>query len=100
MGVAVIDLEPGEEIVGGGDGYLLARGRRAHGKLRFQARDATTGDVLSGWCSHQWEAHDRAEFKLRLRRRRERKCITCPTVFLSEGPHHRMCDRCRRSETE
>ena len=25
-----------------------------------------------------------------------RKCITCGTVFNSEGPHNRMCPKCRR----
>ncbi len=26
---------------------------------------------------------------------RERKCMTCRTSFLSEGPHNRMCGPCR-----
>ena len=25
----------------------------------------------------------------------KRTCIRCRTPFLSQGPHHRMCDRCR-----
>ena len=27
----------------------------------------------------------------------ERPCITCRRPFLSEGPHHRMCDACRET---
>jgi len=27
--------------------------------------------------------------------RQERKCLCCPKTFYSDGPHHRMCDRCR-----
>lgn len=27
---------------------------------------------------------------------RVRPCITCQRPFRSEGPHNRMCDRCRR----
>lgn len=29
----------------------------------------------------------------------ERPCITCRTVFKSEGPHHRMCRPCRQLAT-
>jgi uncharacterized paraquat-inducible protein A len=28
-------------------------------------------------------------------RKRERPCMTCKTNFRSEGPHNRMCGRCR-----
>jgi|NOAtaT_6_FD_contig_31_3075754_length_756_multi_2_in_0_out_0_1 hypothetical protein len=28
-----------------------------------------------------------------------RKCITCTTPFESDGPHNRMCDRCREKLT-
>jgi hypothetical protein len=26
----------------------------------------------------------------------ERKCMTCGTTFMSEGPHNRMCNACRQ----
>ena len=29
---------------------------------------------------------------------KKRSCMTCRTKFTSTGPHHRMCDRCRRSD--
>jgi len=28
---------------------------------------------------------------------RMRKCMCCPTTFLSEGAHHRMCNVCRQN---
>lgn len=31
-----------------------------------------------------------------VRPKNERKCLCCPTMFLSEGPHNRLCDGCRR----
>ncbi len=31
----------------------------------------------------------------RAARRKRRPCITCGGVFLSDGPHHRMCKGCR-----
>lgn len=30
-------------------------------------------------------------------RRTERACMQCRKAFPSEGPHHRMCDACRRA---
>lgn len=30
----------------------------------------------------------------------ERACMTCHRSFMSEGPHHRMCDACRRSTAD
>ncbi|KQI67978.1 hypothetical protein AN189_12935 [Loktanella sp. 3ANDIMAR09] len=27
---------------------------------------------------------------------RERPCMCCQTIIKSEGPHHRLCDVCRR----
>lgn len=26
---------------------------------------------------------------------KERRCLTCDELFMSEGAHNRMCDRCR-----
>lgn len=28
---------------------------------------------------------------------KDRRCLTCPTVFPSEGPHHRLCQHCRQT---
>lgn len=30
---------------------------------------------------------------------KNRKCLSCPVVFLSEGAHHRMCDQHRRQSS-
>lgn len=31
--------------------------------------------------------------------RRERSCMCCGNKFMSEGPHNRLCGRCRLKET-
>lgn len=31
------------------------------------------------------------------RRLQERSCLRCGTAFMSQGFHHRMCERCRAS---
>jgi len=36
-----------------------------------------------------------AEADARAGRSKRRPCMTCKKPFLSEGPHHRMCGRCR-----
>lgn len=41
-------------------------------------------------------AEDIAEKLRRKAAQTKRKCLSCSTVFVSDGPHNRMCDRCRR----
>jgi hypothetical protein len=48
-----------------------------------------------------WSGKPRAEERLTeivtSGKYKNRKCMAhCPTVFLSEGPHHRLCSVCRR----
>jgi hypothetical protein len=31
----------------------------------------------------------------RVKDRKERSCLRCDRVFLSEGPHNRLCESCR-----
>lgn len=31
--------------------------------------------------------------------RRERPCMCCQNKFMSDGPHNRLCGRCRTKET-
>lgn len=31
--------------------------------------------------------------------RSERNCMCCSGKFMSDGPHHRLCGRCRTKET-
>jgi hypothetical protein len=33
----------------------------------------------------------------RTRRLKQRACLRCNRTFLSEGPHHRLCKRCREA---
>ncbi|MDO5643624.1 MAG: hypothetical protein Q4G26_14720 [Paracoccus sp. (in: a-proteobacteria)] len=33
-------------------------------------------------------------------RYKRRPCLTCGTEFVSQGPHHRMCGRCRIAAQE
>lgn len=35
------------------------------------------------------------ENRAKLAARTERSCLRCSTKFMSEGPHNRMCNRCR-----
>ncbi|MEX0306056.1 MAG: hypothetical protein AB3N12_01605 [Ruegeria sp.] len=39
------------------------------------------------------KAADRIE---KQRKSKDRLCLHCRTVFTSEGPHHRLCNDCRR----
>lgn len=32
-------------------------------------------------------------------RKTQRNCLCCSKSFLSDGPHNRLCSRCRRIET-
>jgi DNA-binding transcriptional MerR regulator len=34
-------------------------------------------------------------FALEIKPKTKRKCLSCTTVFDSEGPHNRLCDFCR-----
>jgi len=43
-------------------------------------------------------AIDGREAVIRQARARRRPCLTCGADMLSEGTHHRMCDRCRSGD--
>lgn len=55
------------------------------------------GQKASGWMSLPM-ARKRAVELSEQGRFRMRKCMCCPTVFLSEGSHHRLCKKCRSGE--
>lgn len=57
------------------------------------------GQPIRATLGQQEQAQSRADRLNREARSRERRCMCCAATFLSEGPHNRMCDRCRRSET-
>lgn len=50
---------------------------------------------------HRNKSNMRATLKIQARRaaKQRRPCITCHEPFLSDGPHHRMCTRCRNNTT-
>ena len=53
------------------------------------------GETVAGPYDLKWRAEDRQEALERKAQRKQRKCMTYRAQFLSDGPHHRMCDRCR-----
>lgn len=58
------------------------------------------GGRVSPFCSSRDGAFSYIPGLERKRRREtaiERPCLCCSTIILSEGPHHRLCDDCRRS---
>jgi hypothetical protein len=65
--------------------------RRGVIEARPQARLSRSGtkdaEMLAFW----------AERRERLARAKPRPCMCCHATFDSEGPHNRMCDRCRRN---
>ncbi|OLF81254.1 hypothetical protein AWH62_00845 [Maricaulis sp. W15] len=54
------------------------------------------GERVSGLYDCRQEAITRADSLIRKGRRSERPCLTCERSFMSDGPHNRMCDPCRR----
>lgn len=46
--------------------------------------------------SHRGAALQAIDVARRRAAQRPRACITCGNSFMSEGAHHRMCDKCRR----
>lgn len=57
------------------------------------------GEARVGRVACRSEALDQASALQKrldvLRGRRERACMTCARLFLSEGHHNRLCDHCR-----
>ena len=56
------------------------------------------GRRLGGPFSTREIAHAALDRELKKRRRARRDCISCGTSFMSEGPHNRMCEICRRRD--
>lgn len=52
------------------------------------------GSQVGNWMSVP-RARERADELAKKGTYRMRKCLCCPTTFLSEGTHHRMCNVCR-----
>jgi len=45
--------------------------------------------------SHVQMKWDMDGFSMEIKQKTKRKCLSCATVFASEGPHNRLCDSCR-----
>ncbi len=70
---------PGFTVEGRNRGWIVCKnGQKVYGPVTMR--------------SVAEDARDRLE---RAARCKERACLTCGELFLSEGPHHRMCARCR-----
>lgn len=54
------------------------------------------GDQLVSITAHHDRALDQIESLLRRRRQAPRICLSCDRPFLSDGPHNRLCPKCRR----
>jgi len=74
-------------------GLYLARIR---GRYRIVRGEGSEREILSGGYDH----HELAEAALSrieaAERLRTRACLRCGAKVASTGPHHRMCDHCRR----
>lgn len=57
------------------------------------------GRRASGTVSHPIAANIAAKMA-RETKFRTRKCLRCSEMFMSEGPHNRMCPSCRRCARE
>ena len=56
-----------------------------------------SGRRVGGLHGTSESALARAEALQRRSKRKLRSCLTCEAEFLSEGPHNRMCDPCRKA---
>lgn len=78
-------------------GYALNRFKdNGRWQLRVQFPDgSTTGNVSSiDIAIRKIDAHVADS------RKRERDCLCCGEAFVSHGPGHRMCSRCRERKQE
>lgn len=96
-----------------GDGRKMSQGARRplqvvsekgeDGKARHRSywvRDARGARVSSLFSSYDAADARRLEIEQKIQlksRQKERVCIVegCNTKLISDGPHHRMCNRCR-----
>lgn len=55
------------------------------------------GKTLLSITTHHDTALDQLDREIRRRKSVRRACLCCGEAFTSEGPHNRMCVRCRRA---
>lgn len=69
------------EVIGSGVSYMVA---------------GPDGTKVGGpYYNHDQAENAREEFERRAKIK-ERPCMTCGDLFMSEGAHNRMCDPCRK----
>lgn len=61
---------------------------------------AADGTKLSGLANDRGTQVDMLARWRKALSQRKRRCMTCPSEFMSEGSHNRMCDRCRYSKSD
>lgn len=82
------DIPPGYRI----ERIVAGKSRR----LRVRFPDGST----TGAISSEDIALQKIDKHVAESRKRERACMTCGGQFISAGPGHRMCDRCRYEQRE
>lgn len=69
------------------------------GRRRYAVFDVRSGERRSCFYDRsvnaECHAAELAEKLARMTVSKPRNCLRCQAEFLSEGAHHRMCDRCR-----
>lgn len=55
------------------------------------------GVTVGGPYANKWWAEDACDALEHTACLRERPCITCGTLIMSGGAHHRMCNTCRHN---
>ena len=73
----------------------LSVGRYGYGYAVFEGGRPITG-ALNSVPNAEYRRDQIKAQREKADRSRMRKCLCCPKEFLSEGPHHRMCNSCRQ----
>lgn len=67
-------------------------------KRQYVIVDARNHIVDLTPIKNRWWAEERAEALEREQRRTRRSCLCCRQSFVSDGPHHRLCNVCRKDD--
>lgn len=67
--------------------------------LRLKGEGVSPVAMAKTLCRAESSVYRRLETIEGRRLRRERLCMCCRSPFMSDGPHNRLCGRCRGKET-
>lgn len=67
--------------------------------LSFKAAGVSPIAIAKEMGRAQSSVYSRLEVLEGRSQRRERLCMCCRSPFMSDGPHNRLCGRCRGKET-